>query len=517
MANKLRYPIGIQTFSNIINGNYAYVDKTMYIPKLIDAAKYVFLSRPRRFGKSLTLSMLHSYFSGERELFRNLEVDKLKVEWIKRPVLHLDFNASDYLREDGLETRLDASLSLYEAEYGITNISSSYPVRFENVIRTAYLKTGLEVTILVDEYDKPLLGIEENAVLVEKNQSTLKSFFAVLKSMDQYIHFAMLTGVARFNKVSIFSDLNNLRDISMQNDFSNICGWTQSELECTYKDGISELATSNSLSYNEILDKLKRMYDGYKFAPSGNRLYNPFSVLNALASGELGSYWFQTGTPTFLAKRILNNRVLLPSLNHQWVEKSELEAIGLQDNNPIPLLFQTGYLTIKSADGNEFELHFPNEEVESGFAKQLSRLYIPELNDLNGEFALRKFRIDLRKGNVENFMLRLQTMMKDIPYEQHNEKLYQNVVYLLFTLLGTDARMEEHSSQGRSDLVVRMDNYIYIFEFKYNGSAEDALQQISERDYAGRFKMSNKQIILIGANFSAESHGLESWLIRSWD
>lgn len=511
---KLRYPIGIQTFSSIVNGKYAYVDKTMYIPKLLDAAKYVFLSRPRRFGKSLTLSMLHSYFSDERELFEGLAVGDLDVNWVKRPVIHFDFNTSDYLREDGLETRLDASLALYEAEYGITNIATSFPIRFENVIRAAYQQTGLEVAILVDEYDKPLLGIEDNPALIEKNQSTLKSFFGVLKSMDRYIHFAMLTGVARFNKVSIFSDLNNLRDISMQNDFADICGWTQTELEDNYSEGIGDLAESNSISYSEALDKLRRLYDGYKFSPSGNRLYNPFSVLNALASGEFGSYWFQTGTPTFLAKRIINNRVLLPSLNCQWVEKSELEAVGIQDNDPIPLLFQTGYLTIKSTDGNEFELHFPNEEVESGFAKQLSRLYVPELNDTNGDFALRKFRVDLRNGDAENFMLRLQSMVKDTPYEQHNEKFYQNIVYLLFTLLGTDARMEEHSSQGRADLVVRMEKYVYIFEFKYNGSAEEALMQIREKDYAGRFKMSDKQIILIGANFSSTSRGLDSWLIE---
>ncbi|MBD5196490.1 MAG: ATP-binding protein [Bacteroidales bacterium] len=511
---KLRYPIGIQTFSSIINGNYSYVDKTMFIPKLLDAAKYIFLSRPRRFGKSLTLSMLHSYFSAEKELFRGLAVSGSNVEWVKRPVIHFDFNASDYLQENGLEARLDASLSVYEAEYGITSISTSFPIRFENLIRTAYQQSGSEVAILIDEYDKPLLGIEENAALVEKNQSTLKSLLGVLKSMDRYIHFAMLTGVARFNKVSIFSDLNNLRDISMQNDFADICGWTQTELEENYTEGIRDLAQSNAMSYAEALEKLRRMYDGYKFASSGNRLYNPFSVLNALASGEFGSYWFQTGTPTFLAKRIIRNRVLLPSLNHQWVEKSELEAVGIHDNDPIPLLFQTGYLTIKSTDGNEYELHFPNEEVESGFAKQLSRLCVPELNDTNGDFALRKFRVDLRNGDVESFMQRLQTMIKAIPYEQHNEKFYQNIVYLLFTLLGADARMEEHSSRGRADLVVRMDKFIYIFEFKYNGSAEDALQQIHDKDYAGRFNVSEKEIILVGANFSGESRGLDSWLIE---
>lgn len=514
---ELRYPLGIQTFSRIIEGGYAYVDKSMFIPPLIKAATFIFLSRPRRFGKSLTLSMLHSFFNCERELFKGLAIEEMDVEWVKRPVLHFDFNAEDYLRPDGLELIINRYLSKYEKIYGITDIDNSLSGRFAKLIEIAELAEGQQPAILVDEYDKPLLGIEDKPELFEKNQSILKGFFGVLKSMERHIFFAMLTGVARFNKVSIFSDLNNLRDISLENEFADICGWTQEELEKNYGPGIKKLADRHSISFEETIDRLRHFYDGYKFAPYGSRLYNPFSVLNALAKVEFGKYWFQTGTPTFLAKRIMKNKLLLPSLNSQWVEQTELEAVGMNDNNPIPLLFQTGYLTIKDSDGYEMELHFPNEEVETGFAQQLTKLYLPELADLNGVFGLRKFRLDLRAGKIEDFMLRLQTMIKDIPYEKHDEQLYQNVIYLLFTLLGTDARMEEHSNKGRTDLTIRMKDYIYIFEFKYNRSSAEAMNQIHDRDYAGRFAMTEKTIFLIGANFSKEERGLKDWIIERVD
>ena len=511
---KLRYPIGIQTFSNMIEGGYAYVDKTMYIPRLLDAAKFIFLSRPRRFGKSLTLSMMHSYFSGERELFRGLAVDGMDVEWIERPVIHFDFNAEDYTNPEGLNSLLNRSMAEYENIYGQAPKHETLPGRFMYLIKAMKARTGINPAILVDEYDKPLLNTEEHPEIFEKNQALLKGFFGVLKSMEKDIHFAMLTGVARFNKVSIFSDLNNLRDISIQNDFADICGWTQEELIANFDDGIKRLASVNDITYDQAVAKMKSFYDGYKFTPRGSRLYNPFSVINALASSEFGKYWFQTGTPTFLAKRIMLNKILLPSLNSQWCGRYELETVGMNDSNPIPLLFQTGYLTIKSTDGDEYELHFPNEEVEEGFAQNLTKLYLPELSDMNGDFGLRKFRLDLRNGKPEQFMLRLQTMIKDIPYEKHDEQLYQNVVYLLFTLLGTDARMEEHSNRGRTDITVRLNDFIYIFEFKYNRSAEEAMRQIQDRDYAGRFAMSGKRVFLIGANFSFGERELENWIIE---
>ncbi|MDE5807450.1 MAG: ATP-binding protein [Muribaculaceae bacterium] len=512
---KPKYPIGIQTFSKIIEGGFVYVDKTRYIPTLVDGGQYLFLSRPRRFGKSLLLSMLHSYFNGDRHLFKGLEIDSMDVDWTPRPVIHIDFNAENYMVENGLELILDRILREYESRYEVNEKETSFSGRFIHLIRTIKERTGHGPVILVDEYDKPLLGIEDNPELFAKNQSILKGFFGVLKSMDRYIRFAMLTGVARFNKVSIFSDLNNLRDISIENDFADICGWNQEELERNFGFGIEELAKRNNMNYECAVSRMRSYYDGYLFAPAGSRLYNPFSVLRALAAKEFGKYWFQTGTPTFLVKRIKKAQILLPSLNNARSMKADLEAVGVNDSNPVPLLFQTGYLTIKRAVGDRFELQFPNKEVETGFAEQLLPLYAPQMKDLNGEFSLWEFQDELAAGEPEAFMLRLQTMIKAVPYEQHSEKFYQNIVYLLFTLSGADSRVEEHTSKGRADLVVRTERYIYVFEFKYNGSAEEAIRQIRDRDYPGKFRLDPRPVFLIGANFSEKDRGLEKWIIES--
>ncbi|MDE7442214.1 MAG: ATP-binding protein [Muribaculaceae bacterium] len=512
---KPKYPIGIQTFANIIEEGYIYVDKTGFIPSLVEYGKYIFLSRPRRFGKSLLLSTLHSYFNGERYLFQGLTIDSMDVDWTPRAVIHIDLNAENYMVDNGLELILDRILREYESKYEIIEKEISFSGRFIHLIRTIKERTGHRPVILVDEYDKPLLGIEDNPELFAKNQSILKSFFGVLKSMDGYIRFAMLTGVARFNKVSIFSDLNNLRDISISDEFADICGWTEEEVIANFSDGVENLAKRLEVSREEVLERLKVYYDGYLFSPGGSRLYNPFSVLNAVADGRLGRYWFQTGTPTFLVKRIKKARILLPSLNNARSLRADLETVGIDDANPIPLLFQTGYLTIKKASGDRYELQFPNKEVETGFAEQLLPLYAPQMKDLNGEFSLWEFQDELADGNPEAFMTRLQTMIKAVPYEQHNEKFYQNIVYLLFTLSGADSRVEEHTSKGRADLVVRTERYIYVFEFKYNGSAEEAIRQIRDRDYPGKFRLDPRPVFLIGANFSEKDRGLEKWIIES--
>ncbi|MDE5791376.1 MAG: ATP-binding protein [Muribaculaceae bacterium] len=509
-----RYPIGIQTFSKIIEEGYTFVDKSKFIPSLISGSQYVFLSRPRRFGKSLLLSMLHSYFEGDRALFKGLAIDSMDVDWTPRPVLHIDLNPQNYMEEDALPQLLDSILSRFAKVYGVEVTASAISIRFADLIRAIHEKTGQKVIILVDEYDKPLLGIEDNEALFAKNQAILKGFFGVLKTMDTHIRFAMLTGVARFNKVSIFSDLNNLRDISLSDEFADICGWTERELTDKFEVGISKLARNLEVSYEEALRQMKEFYDGYLFAPRGSRLYNPFSVLNALADGYLGRYWFQTGTPTFLVKRIKQSKMLLASLNNARSMKIDLESVGMDDANPVPLLFQTGYLTIKRASGERYELQFPNKEVETGFAQQLLPLYAPQMKDLSGEFSLWEFQDDLTDGRPETFMKRLQTMLKSFPYEQHNEKFYQNIVYLLFTLSGVDSRVEEHTNKGRSDLVVRTAGYIYIFEFKYDGSAEEAMRQIHDRDYAGKFAMDPRPLYLIGANFSEKERGLEKWIIE---
>lgn len=514
MATDQKYPIGIQTFSKIREGGYTYVDKTAMIPELVNSGQYLFLSRPRRFGKSLLLSTLHSYFRAEKELFKGLAIDSIETEWIPRPVIHIDFNAENYTVEDGLNNILNHVLNGYEERYQITNKATTFSGRFAGLLETIHEKTGKQVVILVDEYDKPLLAIEDNIELFNKNQATLKGFFGVLKSSDRHIHFAMLTGVARFNKVSIFSDLNNLRDISLENNFANICGWSQRELIENFTPGIELLAEKNNISFEEAKDKMKRFYDGYLFAPEGDRLYNPFSVLNALASQSLKYYWFQTGTPTFLVKRIKDAKISLPSLNQCWTTEDQLMTIGINDPNPVPLLFQTGYLTIGEAEGDAYRLQFPNQEVEIGFSRSLVPYFLPPLEDLNGSFSILEYRREIVRGEPEKFMTRMEAMLKAVPYEQHNEALYQNAVYLLFTLIGADARVEEHTNRGRSDLVVGTKEYLYIFEFKYNGTAKAALEQIHDRDYPGKYATDSRKIFLIGANFSSQKRGLEEWIIE---
>lgn len=516
-----KYPIGIQTFSSIIEEGYTYVDKTAYIADLVKSGVYYFLSRPRRFGKSLLLSTLHAYFDGRKELFKGLAIENADVDWTPSPVLHFDLNSAAYGSEEGLPSILNQSVGEYEEKYNIPVSDYSpemLPQRFSKLIRTAYHLTGQKVVILVDEYDKPLLAIEGNKNLFEQNQILLKGFFGNLKSMDRYIRFAFLTGVARFNKVSIFSDLNNLNDISFSDRYADICGWTENEMTDSFLPGIKALAERQKKNIQETIKDLREYYDGYRFTNEGNRLYNPFSVLNALFHQRIRPYWFATGTPTFLVKRIKRHKMLLSSLNRQWCRESDLMEVGFNSPNPVPLLFQTGYLTIQDYDDEtqKYALGFPNYEVEHGFNNQLLKIYLPQSEAPDSPFRMDLFQKDLVDGRPEDFLKRLATLLKDIPYENHEEKTYQNIVYLICRLSGTETQLEHHSHIGRSDLEVRTRGFIYIFEFKYNSSVKEAMRQIHDRDYAGRYVLDSRTIYLIGANFSdkAPHRGLTDYAIE---
>ena len=500
---ELKYPVGMATFSELITKGYAYVDKTAYIGRLLDQGKFIFMSRPRRFGKSLLLSTLESYFEGRRELFKGLAADSMDLDWTPSPVLHFDFNAENFSLEDGLEQLLDGYLWRMEEKYGKRNGEFTVSQRFKNVIEAAYCKTGREVAILIDEYDKPLLDIEDNRELFEKNQRILKSFFGNLKSMDRYIRFVFITGVARFSKVSIFSDLNNLDDISIVDEYADICGWSEQELIGTFRAGIQTLADKRKEDFETTLKELRDYYDGYLFTEEGSRLYNPFSILKALKNKRIDPYWFVSGTPTFLARRIKNMRIFPKDINGQTCTRDELLAVGLNDSNPIPLMFQTGYLTIGSQIGDDmYLLRFPNKEVEKGFYLQLLPLYVPEVKDPFSPFSFSLFKMDLIEGRPEGFMKRMGTLLKDLPYEDHNESTYRAVTFLLTVLSGTPALAERHGYKGRSDLEVFAGKNIYIFEFKYNKSVEEAMDQILSRDYAGRYALDPRTVYLIAANFN---------------
>ena len=518
-----KLPIGLQSFQDLREKDFIYVDKTQYIFRLIDNAKVYFLSRPRRFGKSLFLSTLKAYFLGQKELFQGLAIegweeaqtDKRAI-WQEYPVLYLDFNAESYRDVSSLETILHTHLALWEKEYGTEPAENSFSSRFTGIIRRAYEKTGKQAVVLVDEYDKPLLEtMNDNPELNEIYRKILKGFYGVLKSSDQYLRFAFLTGVTKFSKVSIFSDLNNLRDISLEESYAGICGITEAELKQCFHSEIQALGERRRLGYEKTLAALKQYYDGYHFHPETEGVYNPFSLLNAFAKRELGSYWFSTGTPTFLVqflqKQTGNVREIL--------EEAEMSESALQDyrpdmQNPIPILFQSGYLTIKAFDERFrlYKLGFPNDEVKYGFLDNLVPAYTAIPKDKSGLF-IGSFVRDIEKGNVEGFMSRMYTACAGLPYSmaakkntKMRERDYQVAFYILFTLMGQFTQAEVVSLRGRADCVVHTLDTIYVFEFKLAGSgtAQDAIEQIKEKGYAEPYRKSGKKIVLIGAIFNDE-------------
>lgn len=503
-----KYPIGLQTFSKIIKEGYTYIDKTAFIKSLLEQGQFLFLSRPRRFGKSLLLSTLEAYFEGRRELFKGLAIDGMDMDWTPHPVLHFDFNAENYTLEDGLERNLQIQLDRFEAIYGRNPRYTTPAQRFSHLIQAAYEKIGRGVVVLVDEYDKPLLSIEHKEELLEKNQSILKSFFGNLKTMDRYLRFVFITGVARFSKVSIFSDFNNLDDISLQNDFADICGWTEEELVDSFHSGIQTLAEEIGENYDAALAALRYYYDGYRFTARGSRLYNPFSVLRALKAREIDPFWYETGTPTFLVRRFKEMGILPADLQSQKCSREDLRCVGLQDRNPIPLMFQTGYLTIDSynKDTRLYTLRFPNREVELGFYRNLLPVYVPDVELSTSPLSLVHFKEDLYEGRPDDFMNRLKILLKNLPGEDHCESAYRAITYLLAVLCNTFAIAEHDIYKGRSDLEVFTPRYIYLFEFKYNRSVREAMSQIYSRDYAGRYELNVRTVYLIGANFSDTSN-----------
>lgn len=512
-----KYPVGIQNFEKLRRDGYCYVDKTELIYRLASDGGYYFLSRPRRFGKSLLISTLEAYFEGKKELFEGLAIEKLEKEWTVSPVLHLDLNARKYDTPEALVAIINQHLEVWEALYGNEKKDRAPEERFAYIIEKAYRATGHTVAVLIDEYDKPLLQAIGNEPLQQEYRNTLKAFYGVLKSCDRYIRFAMLTGVTKFGKVSVFSDLNNLMDISLSSRFANICGITQKELQEDFAEDISMLAQANDMTEEQAAMELKQWYDGYHFTEKGDDIYNPFSLLNTFAELKFGSYWFETGTPTFLVELLKMNRYNLSRLTSEVAMAESLSGIDTLEENPVPILYQSGYLTIKGYD-REFQsyiLGFPNNEVEEGFTKFLLPRYAT-IPSGNPAFELMSFVKDVRAGKTEDFMKRLQGFFADTPYElaRDLELHYQNVMFIVFKLLGFYTQAEYHTSEGRIDLVVKTADYIYVMEFKLDGTAEEAIRQIEEKHYAKPFEADGRKIYRIGVNFSNRLRGIERWIVE---
>lgn len=534
MSDIRKLPIGLQSFDVMRNEGFVYVDKTEYVLRLAAESRVFFLSRPRRFGKSLFLSTLKAYFLGKKELFKGLYIEDAEQKqaelegreaWIKYPVLYLDFNGGIYDTSEGLLNRFLSFFNEYEEIYKSTGLD--IPDRFKNLIKKIYETTGKQVVILVDEYDKPLLEtMIINEPLNEEYRRILKGFYGVIKACDEYIRFAFLTGVTKFSKVSIFSDLNNLRDISLEKNYSGICGITETELKQVFKPEIDALAEERKLNYEKTLAQLKKRYDGYLFHPKGENIYNPFSLLNAFTKKEIGSYWFATGTPTFLVRTLQHQKEICI---RDILENAEMDENSLQDyrpdmNNPIPILFQSGYLTLKDYDERLglYKLGFPNDEVKYGFLDNLVPAYTSIAKDASGLF-IGNFVRAIEKGDTESFMKRMYTACAGLPYSlaskenvQMRERDYQIAFYIIFSLMGQFVQTEVVSSKGRADCVVHTDDTVYIFEFKLMGSGtpKEAIQQIKEKGYAEPYKTSGKKIVLIGAVFA---DGIDEDTADTWE
>lgn len=514
----MKFPIGIQSFESLRSEGFVYVDKTALVKKLVSEGKCYFLSRPRRFGKSLLMSTIEAYFKGKKHLFEGLAMAELETEWKEYPVLHLDLNAKPYTKLQDLYDLLDDQLTFYERQYDSVATDKSPEGRFRQLIRSAKQKTGRGAVVLVDEYDKPILQAIGNEPLQDEFRNALKAFYGVLKSADADLRFTLLTGVTKFGKVSVFSDLNNLKDISTSPHFHDICGISEAELHRFFDCQVENLATENKQTKDEAYGELKRRYDGYHFCENTDGLYNPFSLLWTLSENKYGNYWFSTGTPTYLVELLKKNDFHLEDFSNLEVSQDELDSIHQADINPIPVLFQSGYLTIKDYQ-ERFKLYvldFPNEEVREGFVKFLLPYYT-KLKEQQTQTLISKFILSLERGDADTFMQLMQSLMAGTPYEliRELENHYQNVMFIITRLMGFYVQAEYRTSNGRIDLMIGTDKYVYIIELKFNGSAEEALAQIDTKNYSLPFAIDDRQIIKIGANVSGETRNLEEWVMLS--
>ena len=510
-------PIGVQTFEDIVSGNYYYVDKTGLVHQIANKFKYVFLSRPRRFGKSLLSSTFHSYFAGEKELFDGLEAGRLETEWVKHPVFHFDMSTAKHMNEEQLLEELDKKLDAYERIYGRGEKDVRVNQRLEGLVHRSVEQTGARAVIIIDEYDAPLLDVMNDRERLIPMRQIMRNFYSPIKSLDPYLRFVFITGINKFAQLSIFSELNNLKNISMLPEFSAVCGITQSELERDFPEQIDALAEANGVSRERALELLKENYDGYHFCAGSEDIYNPFSLLNAFSDRRFGSYWFETATPTYLIERLERKPIEERELDRmEYVSLNEFNVSPELTDNPIPLLYQTGYLTIKDYDRSldSYTLGYPNKEVRTGFMDSLLAGY--NGNNPSGASFVIRFNAALKKGDIDEALSRMQSFLAGMPNDLENktEKHYQTIIYLIFSLLGYHIRTEEKSAVGRADAVCWTEDSIYVFEFKVDSTAETALKQIDDKGYMIPYRFEDgKHLVKVGVNISTETRTIDGWAV----
>ena len=520
MGRKL--PVGIQSFEKLITEGFLYVDKTEYVYRLVHNNIPYFLSRPRRFGKSLLLSTLRAYWEGRKDLFSGLNIEKLEKDnpeaWKAYPVFYFDFNGESY-ENVTIEKVLDQHLSKWEAQFGLTKGVNTLGARFESLIEEAYKKTGLRCVVLVDEYDKPLLEVAEDNERAEHTKNVFKGFFSRLKKADEYIQFIFITGVSKFHKVSIFSDLNQLNDISLNEEYADLCGITAQEIKDYFHEEVHELAARRNIRPEKCLEILKKQYDGYRFYPDSEGVYNPYSLLKAFFEKDFGSYWYETGTPTFLVRKLKDISFDIRKFTDMTLFASEgmLRDYTGDTADPVPLLYQTGYLTIADYDrvGRQYTLAFPNEEVKYGFLESLMPEFVSDCGPGTGKdiFTLRNY---IENGMTDKIRDVFTALFAGITYTVKAdtfEHYFQSIIYIVFTLLNKFVACETHTFTGRIDCKVETEKYIYLFEFKRDESAEAALRQIDEKGYDLPFKADRRKLFKIGVNFDSESRMLTEWKV----
>ena len=510
-------PLGIQTFSEVREGDYIYIDKTDMVYRMTQSFKYVFLSRPRRFGKSLLASTLHSYFSGKKELFKGLAIEKLETEWAEHPVLHFDMSTAKHMDKEQLERFLGERLAFEERKYGIENPAKDINDRLTNLIVTAFEKTGSKVVVIIDEYDAPLLDVVHEDELLPQLRQVMRNFYSPLKACDPYLRFVFLTGITKFSQMSIFSELNNLKNVSMMPEYAGICGITLEELQTKLTDYVDALADNLNLTREQAVQLLGKRYDGYHFCWPSPDIFNPFSLLNALSDKRVDSYWFASGTPTYLIEMMRKFGVAPSQIGPTEAMASAFDAPTERMTSLIPLLYQSGYLTIKDyyEEDNIYVLDIPNKEIRIGLMESLLPSYVQSGFNA-GLVTVSKMNRALRQGDLEGMLRLLQQYLLTIPqcdntnYEGH----YQQLLFVIFSLLGEYVDVEVRTATGRVDMVMQAFGKLYLFELKLNRSAAAAMQQINLNDYPARFSQCGLPIVKVGINFDTATRTVSDWAIE---